>query len=56
MKYALRFIINIVSILCLFYVGITLIVTPEKADITYYLFVILMLAAILYENYRRKIN
>lgn len=56
MKYMLRFVINIVCILCLFYAGITLIVTPEKANFSYYIFVVLMLAAILYENYRKKIT
>lgn len=56
MKYMLRFVINIVCILCLFYVGITLIATPEKANFSYYIFVVLMLAAILYENYRKKIT
>ena len=56
MKYMLRFVVNIVCILCLFYVGITLIVTPEKANFSYYIFVVLMLAAILYENYRKKIT
>ena len=56
MKYMLRFVVNIVCILCLFYVGITLIATPEKANFSYYIFVVLMLAAILYENYRKKIT
>mgnify|MGYP003312831386 FL=1 len=54
MKYAIRFIISIIAIISLFYVGITLIITPEQADITHYLFVICMLAAILYERHREK--
>lgn len=54
MKYMLRFVVNIITILALFYVGITLLFTPEKANLSYYLFVILMLLVILYEKYRKN--
>ena len=56
MKYAIRFIISIIAIISLFYVGVTLIITPEQADITHYLFVVCMLAAILYQRHIEKTN
>ena len=54
MTYLFRFIIDIVAILTLFYVGMTLIFTPEKANITYYAFVILMCSFIGYRYIKGK--
>jgi len=54
MTYLFRFIIDIVAILTLFYVGMTLIFTPEKANITYYAFVILMCSIIGYRYIKGK--
>lgn len=52
MIYLFKFIVNIIAIVTLFYVGITLLVTPEKANLSYYIFVLLMSCLLLY-NYKK---
>jgi len=54
MTYMVKFLVNIVTILTLFYVGITLLVTPEKANFSYYIFVILISCIIWYRYIKDK--
>lgn len=53
MLYLLKFIVNVVAIITLFYVGITLLFTPEKANFSYYIFVALM-SIVIYHTYIKK--
>ena len=54
MTYMVKFLVNIVTILTLFYVGITLLVTPEKANFSYYVFVIVMSTYLGYRYIKSK--
>ena len=54
MLYLLKFIVNVVAIITLFYVGITLLVTPEKANFSYYVFVIVMSTYLGYRYIKSK--
>jgi|9_EtaG_2_1085328.scaffolds.fasta_scaffold00096_28 hypothetical protein len=54
MKHISIFIINIIMIISLFYVGFTLILNPSAANWTYYGFVIAMLSMIGYGYYKDK--
>ena len=53
MTYMIKFVVNIIAIFTLFFVGMTLLFAPEKANFSYYVFVILMSTYLGY-NYIKK--
>ena len=56
MKHITIFIINVMMIIALFYVGFTLLFNPSAANWTYFAFVGVMLAMIGYGNYKNKLR